>query len=65
MALEFAMVSSDVIPIIGAQRFALSLKRDIRMALDPLTVQVFFLSVSFLLQPNAVCHVERRDINGF
>jgi hypothetical protein len=65
MALEFAMVSSDVIPIIGAQRFAQSLKRAIRKALDRLSIQVFFLSASFLLQPNAVCQVERRDINGF
>ena len=64
MALEFAMVSSDVILIIGAQRFAQSLKRAIRRALDRLSIQVFFLSASFLLQPNAVCQVERRDING-
>ena len=42
MALEFAMVSSDVIPIIAAQRFAQSLKRAIRKALDRLSIQVFF-----------------------
>jgi len=65
MALEFAMVSLDFIPINRRSAFCAEPQKRYSYGSRPIDHTGIFLSVSFLLQPNAVCHVERHDINGF